>query len=292
MLEATTPYGQYTVWMDPNCGYSPRRVIVERGPKDLYDGKPVSTPRPPPPGYTRKPRPTREHVRFVMEISKIKEIDGGFLATEGSTTLSTDFSDGSKEEIHGVCVFTLIDLDPDFNNIPNAFVLGVPNGTQVYDLDDPKGKFKWQDGKVVPLIAQPMSLLDKPLPELKDIKIDISPVDTNNKMILVCFSDMDQRPSRNCLLQLSVKAKELKTKDVLVVAVHASEVDETKLNDWIKKNHIPFPVGMIRVDEEKIRFSWGVRSLPWLILTNTKHIVIAEGFSLDELEDKLNINSR
>ena len=288
VLEATTPYGHYTVWMDPNCGCSPRRVIVERGPKDLYGGKPVSTPRPPPPpGFTRKPLPTRERVRFVLEISKINEIDGSFMATEGSTTLSTDFSDGSTEEIRGVCEFTLIDLNPDFNKIPDAFVLGVPDGTQVLNMDDPKGKFKWQDGKMVPLIAQPAPLLDKPLPEFKDIKIDLSAVDTNNETILVCFFDMNQRPSRNCLLQLSKKAKELTVKDIAVVAVQASKADQDKLNNWIKKNNIPFPVGMIQDDEEKTRFTWGVRSLPWLILTDKKHIVTAEGFSLAELDEKL-----
>jgi hypothetical protein len=288
VIEAATPYGHYTVWMDPNCGYSPRRVSVERGPKDLYDGRPVSTPRPlPPPGHTRKPLPARERVRFVLEISKIKEIDGGFIATQGSTTLSTDFSDRSNEEIHGVCEFTLIDLNPDFKKIPDAFVLGVPDGTQVLNIDDPKSKFKWQDGKMVPLIAQPVPLLDKPLPELKELRIDLSPIDTNNKMILVCFFNMDQRPSRNCLLQLSTKAKELEAKDVAVIAVQASKVDDSVLKEWVEKNKIPFPIGMIQGDEEKIRFTWGVRSLPWLILTDTKHTVAAKGFGLNELEEKL-----
>lgn len=32
---------------------------------------------------------------------------------------------------------------------------------------------------------------------------------------------------------------------------------------------------------------WGVKSLPWLILTDNKHSVVAEGFSLTELENQL-----
>ena len=290
VLEATTPYGQYSVWMDPNCGYSPRRVIVERGPKDLYDGRPVSTPPPPglvPSGNQMVPRPTLKHVRFVLEISKIEEIDGDFMTTKGSTISSTVFSDGSKEESHGVCEFTLIDLDPDFNKIPDAFVLGVPDGTQVYNMDFPEGRFKWQNGKMVPFIAQPIPLLDKPLPELKDIKIDISPIDTNNKMILVCFFDMNQRPSRNCMRQLSTRARELMAKDVVVAAIQASKIDDSKLNEWVEKNNIPFPVGIVQGDEEKIRFSWGVRSLPWLILAEKEHVVTAEGFTLAELDENL-----
>ncbi len=45
---------------------------------------------------------------------------------------------------------------------------------------------------------------------------------------------------------------------------------------------------MIEGDEEKTRFTWGVKSLPWLILTNAEHIVHAEGFGLPELEAKVN----
>ena len=98
---------------------------------------------------------------------------------------------------------------------------------------------------------------------------------------------MNQRPSRNCLLQLSKRAQELKAKDVVVVAIQASTVDEDKLNDWIKNNNIPFLIGMIHDNEEKTCFTWGVRSLPWLILTDKKHIVLEEGFNISELNSKL-----
>jgi hypothetical protein len=37
----------------------------------------------------------------------------------------------------------------------------------------------------------------------------------------------------------------------------------------------------------KIRAAWGVRSLPWLILTDRKHIVTVEGFGLNELNDEI-----
>ena len=61
---------------------------------------------------------------------------------------------------------------------------------------------------------------------------------------------------------------------------------EARQKEWVEKNKIPFPVGMIKGDEEKTRFTWGVRPLPWLILTDKKHIVTAEGFNLDELDEK------
>jgi hypothetical protein len=131
------------------------------------------------------------------------------------------------------------------------------------------------------------SLNEKPLPELKTLRIELSPEDLNTKMILVCFFDMEQRPSRNCLRQLSKRAKELKAKDIIVIAVQSSKIDENKLNDWMKKYNIPFTVGAITADIEKTRFTWGIRSLPWLILTNKQHIVRAEGFALHELNEKI-----
>jgi uncharacterized GH25 family protein len=135
-----------------------------------------------------------------------------------------------------------------------------------------------------------ISLTGRQLPHLKEFKIDPSSANTGNKMILVCFFDMNQRPSRNCLVQLSKRAQELKAKDVVVIAIQASEVDENTLNEWIKTNNISFPVGMIQDDAEKIRFAWGVRSLPWLILSDPEHIVRAEGFALSDLDEKIKEN--
>ena len=74
---------------------------------------------------------------------------------------------------------------------------------------------------------------------------------------------------------------------MVTVCVQASKVEQNRLNEWVKENKIPFEVGMIEGDEEKVRFNWGVKSLPWLILTNYKHVVTAEGFSINELDGKI-----
>lgn len=91
--------------------------------------------------------------------------------------------------------------------------------------------------------------------------------------------------------QLNAKAQELKTKGVLVAAVQTSKIDDNKLRLWIQKYRIGFPIGMIKADAAKTRIAWGVSSLPWLILTDNEHIVMAEGFTLAELDEKLNGNS-
>ena len=134
---------------------------------------------------------------------------------------------------------------------------------------------------------RPPSLVGRPLPELKDLKVNLSPGDVSDKMILVCFWDMQQRPSRNCIMRLNRQAQQLKQKGVTVVAVQASNIDENTLNQWVKKYKIQLTVGMVQGDVEKSRFAWGIRSLPWLILTDKQHIVQVQGFSINELDKRI-----
>jgi len=134
---------------------------------------------------------------------------------------------------------------------------------------------------------RPPSLVGRPLPELKEVGIDLPPADTNGKIMLVCFFDMEQRPSRHCVTQLAKQAEQLKSKGVTIVAVQASKMDQDALSQWKNKYNIPFPAGMVRGDTEKARFAWGIRSLPWLILTDSKHIIRSTGFQVNQLNEKI-----
>ena len=148
------------------------------------------------------------------------------------------------------------------------------------------------EGKDRP-IAERMwpSLVGKALPDFKSIKIDFTPEQYKDKMILACFWDMNQRPSRNCMSQLAGRAEQLREKGVIIVAIQASKVDENTLDQWARKYNISFPSGIVEVDEKETLFAWGVKSLPWLILTDRNHIVQAEGFVLSELDEKLKANN-
>jgi 5-hydroxyisourate hydrolase-like protein (transthyretin family) len=137
------------------------------------------------------------------------------------------------------------------------------------------------------IVSQPVSLVGKNLPDLNEVGIELTNADANDKMILVCFFDMQQRPSRYITNELAKQAENLKQKSVIVAIVQASKVEQNTLNDWIKKTNLPFPAGTISGDEEKMRSNWGVRSLPWLILTDKEHIIKAEGFALNELDEKV-----
>ncbi|UCE48340.1 MAG: redoxin domain-containing protein, partial [Phycisphaerales bacterium] len=138
---------------------------------------------------------------------------------------------------------------------------------------------------VVP--RQPPSLVGKKLPELQDISVVLKSEQNKNKKILVCFWDMHQRPSRHCVVELAGRAEQLAQKGVTVVAIQALKMDEEALDKWVRENGVPFSVGIIRGDHEKTRTAWGVKSFPWLILTDKNHVVRREGFTLSDLDGML-----
>ncbi len=131
------------------------------------------------------------------------------------------------------------------------------------------------------------SLLGQPLPGLEAIQVDWNPADDAGKMLAVCFFDVQQRPSRNCLVQLAQKTELLAKHGAVLLGIQATKQEQDGLQEWLQNNGMPLPIGTLRTDEEETRCAWGVQSLPWLILADKNHIVRAEGFSLDELESKI-----
>ena len=134
---------------------------------------------------------------------------------------------------------------------------------------------------------EPASLTGTLLPDFLNIGFNFVPKKPEDKAFLICFFDMNQRPSRNCITELNGKAEQLKKLDLVVTGVQTSEVNEDKLNQWIQQGNICFPIGTIIGNVERTLFSWGVKSLPWLIRTDKQHTIIAEGFGLDELDEEI-----
>jgi hypothetical protein len=148
-----------------------------------------------------------------------------------------------------------------------------------------------QNTKEVELVIKPdpgtaAPLTGKKLPGFEGIKINLNPDQIQDRMMLICFFDMNQRPARNCIMQLNKQAEQLKQKGIVVIGIQAAEVDAEDFNQWLKASDFNFPVGIIQADTDEIKFNWSVQTLPWLILTNKEHIVTAEGFNISELGEK------
>lgn len=88
-------------------------------------------------------------------------------------------------------------------------------------------------------------------------------------------------------MQLKEQAQALKEMDLTVCVVQVPQVEQNTLDTWMEENDIPFPAGMIQGENEALLRQWGVQSMPWLMLTEAKQVVCAEGFGLAELDNRL-----
>ena len=183
------------------------------------------------------------------------------------------------------------DLNSRFNQINNEQVASLSHQFIVPELDSAKSKDPMDLGELELAITGDAvakeSLIGKALPDFKDVTINFSKDNVKGKQILICFWDYEQRSSRNCILELNKKISELKEKNVEIAAVQIASIEKETLDNWLKENNITLTIGTAGDNESKVRFNWGVKSLPWFILTDSEHTVIDEGFGINELDEKI-----
>jgi len=288
VIDAKTKSRDYTVWIDPEHGYNIAKADIKVKAGDLFCG--------------RQFKDSESESLSIINI-RFEKIDGAWIPMEADLYSTSNRIDrpSVRSTLHHK--ITQIILYPNHDAL-GSFVPDIENGTSVRIQEPPGIRYTWHDGKKfvvdkwdnsIKYVPKNWSIqvgVGKPLPQLEGIKLNLSSEQTKDRAILLCFFDMNQRPSRNCIRQLAQKAAALKEKGIIVAAVQTSQVTEKTLNEWIKKYNIPFSAGVITADIEKTRFVWGVRSLPWLILTDKQHVVTAEGFTPPELDKKLGNNNK
>lgn len=131
---------------------------------------------------------------------------------------------------------------------------------------------------------RPAPLVGKLLPDLSGYGIEL---EGQAGPVLVCVWDWRQRPSRYMVRQLAERAGALAERSVQVVLLNGESTEREPLDAWLADFDIPFVCGVIAIDPDNSRFNLGVQAMPWLILTDGQRKVIAEGFALSELTDKL-----
>jgi peroxiredoxin len=123
--------------------------------------------------------------------------------------------------------------------------------------------------------------------ELEGIDIELKTDEVKGKMLLLCFWDIQQRPSRNLLIELAGHKEEFKKKGVVVLLVHTSEIKVDEFKSWIDKNNIPYICGRITNDTQRVLYRWGVKGQPWLVLTDENDTIRVGGFELEQLDEIL-----
>ncbi len=184
--------------------------------------------------------------------------------------------------VHGVCAGT-IQIQANTMGTTNLHGFGQAQG----GATDVKIMVRPINSRGQPVPPQPRSLVGKPLPSLAGLGLDLPTDAYRDKLILLCLFDLGQRPSRRCMDVLAEQAEALREKGIAVAAIQAAATDEGAWRTWVKERGDALRFGQIKKDTEKVEATWGVQSLPWLILTDKDHVVRAEGFGLEELAGKL-----
>ncbi|MBN2589393.1 MAG: hypothetical protein JXA96_06000 [Sedimentisphaerales bacterium] len=272
VLEGTTEKGHARVWIDPETGFNIRKIIIS----NIKNGEITNI---------------TDISEIVIDDIQMQIVEDIWLPMSVSKNMITKDSEGNIiNEVKTTYKRTQFEFNPDFKKL-GAFKMDViPNGTRVkFDTDNPKRAlhYFWQDGKIVPLDIPPVPLLGKTLPDLSDLGVDMLQENISNKVVLLCFFDIEQRPSRNFMIELNKRVLELSKKSIEIIVIHTVKVEQSKLNNWVKDNEITLPVKIFQKDWEKARTEWGIEALPWMILTDKEHIVIAEGFSVNEIDEKI-----
>ncbi len=135
--------------------------------------------------------------------------------------------------------------------------------------------------------SQPADLLGKPLPALNSGFAQFDPASIEGQPVLLCFWDIDQRPSRHCIRQLAEQSQQLSGLGVKIIAIQMARTEPDAISRWAREHAIPFPLVTTADNLDSIRAAWNIRSLPWLILADHNHIVKATGISVNEVDAQL-----
>jgi protocatechuate 3,4-dioxygenase beta subunit len=133
---------------------------------------------------------------------------------------------------------------------------------------------------------EPKSLLGKPLPDLEALALPAAG-EFEGRMLVLCFFDFEQRPSRHFAKKLAELAERLAGVDRVILGVETSDWDRKEIRDWLGNCGLSIPVGAIKADRDEVLARFGVKSLPWILLADGRHVVRFEDVELKEIEKNL-----
>ncbi len=136
VLDATTDYGEYTVWIDPGHGYNIAKAEIRAraAQKHLYRGRPVRA---------------GESI-LKVDILRFEEFEGAWMAVEGTWEHSYDRHDGARQKTETHVRITDLTVAPDHEALRSFVRDDVPNGTAAYIAPFAHIRHTWEDGSLVP----------------------------------------------------------------------------------------------------------------------------------------------
>jgi hypothetical protein len=281
VIEGVYEKDKYTIWLDPEHGYNIVKAVVER-PQSNVQGL--------------------QGFRVELKNIRFKKIDGRWVPVSANLEDRFDYNNGHYCTDSYQTMVTEIVFNPDHDSLGSFIPDDIKNDTKVpfytgsphriYEpqyiwsreatfVADRKGRLRRYepDKGILPVV--------KTLPKFDMFDLKLEPDETKDKMILLCFVDIEQA-SQKYAYDLAARASKLADKDILVIFVDASGSEKKQIDIWARQNSIKVPVGRFHKKLLKeIHQAWGIETLPRLVLTDRNHAIVAEGFTLEEMVAKI-----
>jgi len=153
VLEADNKYGQHILWIDPEYGFNPRRMVIRKAIGDFYNKTKLGDTPPPLSPKLNLAIPWCAKVRTELTVDSIKIEKSGevFVPVSAKVVEHMDYENGQFTEWISTYRRTNINFNPDFDAMMEAFLADIPEGTPVF-FQDERGlsgvRYEWFNGKV------------------------------------------------------------------------------------------------------------------------------------------------
>ncbi|MHC4646951.1 MAG: hypothetical protein ACYTBJ_15750 [Planctomycetota bacterium] len=330
VIDALTERGKYTLWIDPKHGYNIARAqVMRRGSDCDFIYHRLNRPVPGGSASDVSLKNLRFKnidglwvpMEAYVEYSFSSKDEGLYQSKKHYKRLEV-ILDPDHEALRS---FYPDDI-PSGTEVEGLDLAGSAPGRDGDDIED-AGEFTWQPGARFVVDKNCRVVRNDPnknlLPIVKGLdvgalakKYQLVPVPPTGKggHVLLCFWDVDQEQSQQLMRTLADRQDELAKDAVSIIAIEASGVKTDELHSWAQTSVLSFPTGAFyaffeKTDREKddllyllkarrlrretvsdLKMAWRIDKLPWLVLTDRDHVVTAEGFSLEELDEKIEEN--
>lgn len=140
VLTGKGAFGTYTLWLDPDFGFLPRRISVRKGLSDYAGDRQLSS------------WEGLQEMQADVKVLRLKKVSGVDVLAEFEITHKSILKDHETWS-HTACSLSNINLTPDVSTT-DAFKLSseIPNDTPVQVNDASTIEYVWQDGRIVKVV--------------------------------------------------------------------------------------------------------------------------------------------
>jgi len=305
LLEGEGNEGRYRVWFDADHDYHIAKALAGKDAGHEWFNTTLK-------GDAR--------IRFSLSDVKFRRVDGLWVPETGKVMSSQTWSSGSRWQSSSILRRTRIVLNPDHDALGSFEPVEVRDWagslyhenkrTGMRHICDPKYFYVRDcrfhvdaDGRVPMVSSRPAPYpIIKCLPNVSLFLRQAGAESGSSRKqsqsacpgfkdqaVLLCFADMTQRAAHQVLSDLAVKGVELANHRVKVVLVQTDPAGLAEAGTWLKEHGVALPLGSLGKSNTvagRLK-AWSIGRLPWLVLANQKHIIVAEGFSPDQLSAML-----